>query len=186
MPETLFSLAEQIRRCTSCPLYKNRMLAVPGEGKVGAKLMLIGEAPGAEEDRIGLPFVGRSGKFLDVMLSQIGLGRGDVFVTGACKCRPPQNRVPTSKELVTCRELWLQKQISLVDASVVVLLGGSALWSVVSEKSIAKFHGKVIVKDGRKYFVTYHPSAGMRFPAVRKAMEKDFLKLKLMLNAIST
>lgn len=177
MPETLFSLAEQIRRCTACPLSKKRMLAVPGEGKVGSKLMFIGEAPGAQEDRLGLPFVGRSGKFLDVMLGKIGLNRSDVFITGACKCRPPQNRTPTSKELVTCRELWLQKQIELVNASVVVLLGSSALWSVLGEKEVKKWHGKVVVRDGRKYFVTYHPSAGMRFPAVRKLMEGDFLKL---------
>ncbi len=181
MSDTLFSLAEQIRRCTACPLYKGRLLAVPGEGKVGSRLMLIGEAPGAEEDRQGMPFVGRSGKFLDVMLSGIGLDRADVFVTGACKCRPPQNRVPTSKELVTCRELWLHKQIQLVDAGVVVLLGSSALWSVLGEREMMKWHGKVVVKDGRKYFVTYHPSAGMRFPAVRKLMVKDFLKLGKML-----
>ncbi len=185
MADTLFSLAEQIRRCTSCPLYKNRMLAVPGEGKVGSRLMLIGEAPGAEEDRVGLPFVGRSGKFLDVMLSGIGLNRNDVFVTGACKCRPPENRTSMSKELVTCRELWLKKQILLVDASVVVLLGSSALWSVLGVKEVKKWHGKLVVRDGRKYFVTYHPSAGMRFPAVRKLMEKDFENFGKMLNAIN-
>jgi len=181
MPNTLFSLAEQIRRCTACPLYKKRMLAVPGEGKVGSQLMLVGEAPGAEEDRLGLPFVGKSGKFLDVMLAAIGLSRGDVFVTGACKCRPPLNRTPTKKELVVCRELWLKKQIELVGASVVVLLGGSALWSVLGENEVKKWHGKVVVRDGKKYFVTYHPAAAMRFPAVRKAMVKDFEKLGDML-----
>ncbi len=183
MPDTLFSLAEQIRRCTACPLYKKRMLAVPGEGKVGSQLMLIGEAPGAEEDRMGLSFVGRSGKFLDVMLSRIGLNRADVFVTGACKCRPPENRVPTVSELVTCRELWLLKQIELVDAKFVVLLGGAALWSVLGEREVKKWHGKVVVREGRRYFVTYHPSAGMRFPSVRQLMERDFGKLGKMLGS---
>ncbi len=180
MADTLFSLAEGIRRCTACPLYKNRTLAVPGEGGVGARLMLIGEAPGAQEDRVGLPFVGRSGKFLDLMLQKIGLLRNEVFVTGACKCRPLDNRMPMHKELVMCRELWLNKQIELVSARVVVLLGGAALWSVLGEKDVKKWHGRVVVRDARMYFVTYHPAAGMRFPAIRKIMERDFEKLKKM------
>src|SRR3989338_5705960 len=110
MPDTLFSLAEEIRRCTSCPLYKNRMLAVPGEGGFAKRVMVVGEAPGAEEDRMGLPFVGRSGKFLDAMLLVAGLNRGDVFVTGACKCRPPKNRTPSTREITTCHDLWLGKK----------------------------------------------------------------------------
>ena len=190
MADTLFSLAEQIRRCTACPLYKNRTLAVPGEGKVGSRLMLIGEAPGAEEDRTGLPFVGRSGKFLDMMLSVAGLNRGDVFVTGACKCRPPKNRTPSTREITTCHDLWLVKQIDILKPELIVVLGGVALKSLLGDseyggEELKKLHGKLIAFNNLKYFVTYHPSAGMRFPLVRTMMKGDFEKLGRMLNAIT-
>src|SRR3989344_7674711 len=110
---TIFSLAEEIRRCTACPLYKNATLAVPGDGPKNAKIMLIGEAPGEEEDRQGLPFVGKSGKYLTTLLESIGVQREDVFITSSVKCRPPKNRVPVSHELKTCKENWLSKQITL-------------------------------------------------------------------------
>src|SRR3989344_9207196 len=89
MPETLFSLAEAVRRCTACPLWKGRTLAVPGEGPKDAKIMVIGEAPGEQEDREVLPFVGRSGKFLIKMFEEIGLNRSQLFITSSVKCRPP-------------------------------------------------------------------------------------------------
>ncbi|MBI2103190.1 uracil-DNA glycosylase [Candidatus Woesearchaeota archaeon] len=183
MPETLFSLAEQIRRCTACPLWKQRTLAVPGEGPKNAKLLFIGEAPGVEEDRQGLPFVGRSGKFLTEMLNQIGIDRKTVFITGSVKCHPPKNRVPKTKELAMCKELWLDKQVSLLKPKLIVLLGSVAIQSSLGEKKdLANVHGLVVEKEGLHYFLTYHPSAAMRFPAVRKLMEDDFKKLKRVLN----
>ena len=178
MPETLFSLAEDIRRCTKCPLWKGRLLAVPGEGGREARIMVIGEAPGAEEDRQGLPFVGRSGKYLTSLFDSIGLKREDVFITSCVKCRPPKNRVPVSYELKTCKENWLSQQITLLDPKLIILVGGVALSTVLGKKNLRELHGKVVREGGRKYFVTFHPAAALRFPRLREEMKKDFLALK--------
>lgn len=175
---TLFSLSEEIRRCTACPLYKSATLAVPGEGPKEAKIMLVGEAPGAEEDRQGLPFVGRSGKFLDKMLEVAGLDRRNVFVTNAVKHRPPKNRAPKSSEIKICTELWLDKQIEILKPKLIVVLGGIALKALIKETSVEKLHGKIIEENKQTYFVTFHPSAALRFPPTRKKMEDDFKKLK--------
>ncbi len=181
MPETLFSLAEQIRRCTECPLWKSRTLAVPGEGPSDAQIMFIGEAPGGEEDRQGLPFIGRSGRFLTEMLNKIGIDRKNVFITGAVKCHPLASRIPKKNEWETCKELWLDQQIEVLKPSLIVLLGSTAIQSSLCEKKdLAKVHGSLVVKGNQKYFLTYHPSAAMRFPAIKKLMDKDFVKLKKM------
>ena len=179
---TLFSLAEDIRRCTACPLYKNTTLAVPGDGPRDAKIMVVGEAPGEEEDRQGLPFVGRSGKFLDKMLGVAGLDRKKVFITNTVKHRPPQNRAPKAIEIKTCKELWLDKQIDLLKPRLIIVLGGVALKILTKEISVEELHGKVIEKDNLRYFVTFHPSAVLRYPENRKKMEDDFRKLKKMLH----
>jgi len=178
MKEELFKLAEGIRKCVACPLWKKRTLAVPGEGF--GKVMFIGESSGIEEDRLGRPFVGRSGKFLDEMLKAAGLRREKVFLTGAVKCHPPGNRNPTALELKTCRELWLEKQISIIKPKLIVVLGRIALKSLLGKRNVNELHGKVVEKDGLRYFITYHPAAGMRFPKVRELMIKDFEKLKLL------
>ncbi|PIN74057.1 uracil-DNA glycosylase [Candidatus Woesearchaeota archaeon CG10_big_fil_rev_8_21_14_0_10_45_16] len=176
MADTLFSLAEGIRKCTACPLWRSRTLAVPGEG--AGKIMVVAEAPGVEEDRTGKLFMGRSGKFLDEMLKMAGLDRKNIFLTGSVKCHPPQNRKPVSRELKTCKELWLDKQMSMVEPELIVVLGGVALKSLLNKSKVDDLHGKLI--DG-KYFVTYHPAAAMRFPSVRKKMEEDMTVLKRLL-----
>lgn len=177
----LFSLAESIRKCTSCLLWKSRTLAVPGEGPSKAKLIFVGEAPGEEEDRQGLPFVGLSGKFLDSIFQQFGIDRKKVFITGAVKCHPSKNRTPKSTELKTCRDLWLMRQIELIRPEIIVILGKSALSSLLGNKNLEKSHGKVFIKSQNKFFVTYHPSAARRFPEIKKKMLSDFEKLsKLM------
>ncbi|MBU0470327.1 MAG: uracil-DNA glycosylase [Nanoarchaeota archaeon] len=181
---TLFSLAEEIRRCTSCPLWKKRTLAVPGDGNSKTKIMFVGEAPGVEEDRQGLPFVGKSGKFLNEMLNLVDLNRKDLFITGAVKCRPENNRVPSAKELQTCKELWLDKQIGLIKPELIVILGNSALKSLLKKTKLSELHGKIIMGNNQKYFVTYHPAAGMRFPKIKEEMKKDFLKLKSFVNLL--
>jgi len=138
MDNLFFSLAEEIRKCTACPLWKSRTLAVPGEGIFNKqisdkqiKLFFIGEAPGEEENRQGLPFIGRSGKFLDEMLKIAGVERKDVFITGAVKCHPPKNRNPTAKELKICKELWLDNQINIIQPKLIVILGKVALKSLL-------------------------------------------------------
>ena len=175
---TLFFLAEEIRRCTACPLYKNATLAVPGEGQKDAKIMLVGEAPGEEEDRRGLPFAGRSGKVLDEMLALAGLDRKQVFITNTVKHRPQENRIPTAGEIKTCKGLWLDRQIEILKQKLIVILGAVALKTLVKEASLTKSHGKFLEKKGQKYFVTFHPSAALRYPSRKKKMEEDFRRLR--------
>lgn len=181
---TLFSLAEDIRKCTACPLWKGTTLAVPGDGPKNAKIMLVGEAPGEKEDREGLPFVGNSGKFLDKMLNLAGLERKEVFITNTVKHRPPQNRAPQTSEIKMCKELWLDKQIEILKPRLIIILGGVALKTLTRETSVEKLHGKVIKKNKQKYFVTFHPSAALRYPENRKKMEGDFKKLKTFLHKL--
>ncbi|MBR9683073.1 uracil-DNA glycosylase [Candidatus Woesearchaeota archaeon] len=186
--DSLFSLAEGIRKCVACPLWKGRTLAVPGDGDAKAKIMLVGEAPGAEEDRQGSPFVGRAGKFLDKMLAIADLDREKVFITNVIKCRPPENRDPKKEEVTACKK-WLEKQIAVIDPKLIVVLGRIALKRLLDKDKIGELRGKTVEKkyfsDGkfvsRKYFITYHPSAGLRSPEkFGGAIKKDFLKLKKM------
>lgn len=181
---SLFSLAEDIRKCTACPLWKGTTLAVPGEGSKDSKIMIVGEAPSAEEDRQGLPFVGRSGKYLDKMLELAGLDRKKVFITSTVKHRPPGNRMPKSSEIKVCKELWLDKQIEILKPRLIIVLGGVALKTLTKETSVEKVHGKILEREKQKYFVTYHPAAALRFPATRKKMEEDFKKLKKVVENI--
>lgn len=181
---TLFSLAEDIRRCTACPLYKKATLAVPGDGPKDTKIMIVGEAPGEEEDRQGSPFVGRSGKLLDKMLEVAGLDRKNVFITNIVKHRPPQNRAPKASEIKTCKELWLDKQIEILKPRLIVLLGGVALKTLTRETSVEKLHGKMLTKGGQRYFVTFHPSAALRFAETKEKMEENFRKLKKIVQRI--
>src|SRR5690242_6391800 len=109
----LDELAEQIRVCTKCPLLESRTLAVPGDGKYTSKVMIIGEAPGREEDESGHPFVGSAGRYLDHVLEGTGIDRGDFFITNTVKCRPPKNRTPQSNEVETCTSNYLFEQIEL-------------------------------------------------------------------------
>lgn len=181
---SLFSLAEEIRKCTACPLYKSATLAVPGEGPKDAKIMIVGEAPGEEEDRQGLPFVGRSGKVLDRMLEIAGIDMRKVFITNTVKHRPSNNRVPKASEIKTCKELWLDKQIEILKPALIIVLGGVALKTLVKKGSVEKLHGKITEKNKQKYFVTFHPSAALRFPDIEQKAEDDFRKLKSIIRSI--
>jgi DNA polymerase len=175
--EELYKLEEEIRRCTACSLWKKRTLTVPGEGSSGAKIMIVGEAPGAEEDRQGKPFIGRAGKLLDKLLEIARLKKENVFITNCVKCRPPGNRNPNAAELKACKN-WLDNQISVIKPKLIVVLGRVALKNLLSKEKIKDLHGKILLKDKQKYFVTYHPSAGIRFVKWKKELKKDFLKLR--------
>ena len=177
--KTIYDLAEEIRRCTACPLWKGRTLAVPGEGK--GKIMFVGGAPTVEEDRQGLPFVGKSGKFLDEMLEIAGLKREDVFFTGIVKCHPPENRRPSIEEVKTCKEKWLEKQIEVLKPKLVVILGRVALKGLLGQGNLKEIHGNVITEKGLKFFIAYHPAEGMRFPVIKKKMEIDFKKVRKLI-----
>jgi uracil-DNA glycosylase family 4 len=169
----LEELHEVIRRCSLCPLHKTRTNAVPGEGPVNSRVMFIGEAPGASEDESGRPFVGRSGEFLELMIKEIGLSRNSVFITSILKSRPPNNRTPTRAEINACRP-YLEKQIEIINPQIVVLLGGVAISSLIGSWKVSEAHGKFYETDDRKYFLTFHPAAALRFPKVRAAMREDF------------
>lgn len=157
-------LALRITTCTACPeLVAERHRVVVGQAPPGARLLLVGEAPGALEDQVGEPFVGRAGQLLDELLASVGLARGDVAVLNTIKCRPPANRPPKAAELSNCRG-WLHAQLALVDPAVVVSLGGTATgWFFGRASRLTQLRGRVHQVDGRRVLPTYHPSAALRF-----------------------
>ncbi|MEA2174600.1 MAG: uracil-DNA glycosylase [Blastocatellia bacterium] len=173
----LEELAAQIRVCTKCPLCESRTLAVPGDGKPNAKVMIIGEAPGREEDESGHPFVGSAGRYLDHVLEGTGLNRRDFFITNTVKCRPPKNRTPKSKEVLTCTSNYLFEQIELLDPKLIVLLGSVAAKRMLGVKSINDARGRVIVQDGRKYLVGYHPAVRFYREDLGEKVKEDFAHL---------
>lgn len=176
--QALASMAWGIQRCRKCPLHEQRRHAVPGEGPAGAAVMLVGEAPGAEEDRTGRPFQGDAGRFLDEALVEAGLARERLFVTSCVKCRPPHNRAPHAGELSTCTRAWLERQVARVDPGHVVALGRVAAQALVGEDlRLARDHGLRRGRDGRPHLVTYHPAAAMRFPDARHALREDLATL---------
>ena len=159
----LDALAEQMGSCTACPeLVATRTQVVPGVVPEGARLLLVGEAPGAQEDESGLPFVGRSGQLLDALLDEVGLRREDVAVLNTLKCRPPGNRAPTRAESRNCRG-WTERQLELTAPAVAVALGLSATRWFLGPTSLAAVRGRVHEAGAQRVLPTYHPSAAIRF-----------------------
>jgi len=172
--EELKLLEQKIKACELCRLHLSRKNAVPGEGSYGAQLMIIGEAPGEEEDKQGRPFVGRAGKVLDKMLERIGIKREEVFITNIVKCRPPENREPQDDEAKICMSNYLEKQISLISPMVILLLGNVAVRHILGVKSVSLVRGKLIEKDRRYYFATYHPAIVLYNPSKEEILASDF------------
>lgn len=172
-------LDQEIRTTEHCPLCPYRTNAVPGEGPIDARLFMIGEAPGEEEDKAGRPFVGRAGMFLNKALAEAGMNRESLFITNAVKCRPPKNRKPKPDELLACRP-FLDRQLELVQPEWICTLGAVST-NLFMEGSITKIHGRVYPIDykGRKYrlFPTFHPAAVFRVPVLKDEIRKDFKKL---------
>lgn len=159
----LASLAAAITGCTTCPeLTAGRTQVVPGVVPPGARLLLMGEAPGAQEDATGLPFVGRSGQLLDELLAEVGLGRDRVAILNTVKCRPPGNRPPTRGESAACRG-WTQRQLALAAPTVTVALGLSAARWFLGQTSLAAVRGRLHDIDGLRVLPSYHPSAALRW-----------------------
>jgi uracil-DNA glycosylase family 4 len=168
----------EISKCTSCELYKTRTNPVPGEGNLSSRVMLVGEGPGANEDKLGKPFVGDAGKILNGLLSSIGLTREDVFIGNTVKCRPPHNRTPHSTEIDACRP-FLVSQIALIAPKIIVILGNAALISLLGiGYSISKVRGNLINVDGILFFPTFHPAAALYRREVLEIIQADFLKLQ--------
>ena len=156
-------LNEQIRNCRKCRLWQNAKNAVPGEGPLDAKVMLVGQNPGLEEDKTGRSFVGRAGKFLNKVLAENGFNRDGMFVTNIVKHTSPKNRKPLPDEIAACAP-YLLAQVKTIKPKLVVLMGTIA-WQAPRV-------------EGVEYVETYHPSAAMRFTKMRKRFKEDFRALK--------
>jgi len=170
-------LANRVRQCRECPLWKTRIKAVPGEGSVNTNIIFIGEAPGREEDKTGRPFCGRAGKLLDKLLADNKIKREKVFITSVIKCRPPKNRKPKPGELKSCRHWW-QKQIEIVNPQKIVILGRTAFDEIIGLRELKDCRGRWLKINNRFYLPFYHPAAALRSPKkVRKILEKDFKKV---------
>jgi uracil-DNA glycosylase len=179
--ERLVDLYREASTCTLCPLAEARTNVVFGNGNADADLMFVGEAPGAEEDRQGLPFVGRAGGLLDELLGGIGLTRDDVFVANVLKCRPPGNRDPQPTEIDTCRP-YLEQQIELIEPRVIGTLGNFATKLLTqSNVGITRVRGtpQVHTLGGLTLFVMplLHPAAALRTPSLVETLREDFAKL---------
>ena len=181
----LEALANEIRACELCPLSSARNRAVPGVGRVDADIMFIGEAPGYHEDQQGLPFVGASGKYLSELLGQIGLSRSDVFITNVVKCRPPGNRDPNPTEIDTCQPTYLQKQISIIQPTIIATLGRFSMALFFPKNArISKIHGQPLRTEGRIYYPLFHPAAVLRNPNLRPVMEDDFKRMLKLIEEV--
>lgn len=160
--ELLAEIAAEIRSCISCPLHQNRINAVPGEGPVGAPVAFIGEAPGADEDRQGRPFVGRSGQLLRKTIRESGWTEDEVFIGNVLKCRPPDNRDPQETEVAACRH-YLYAQLALIQPRLIVTLGRHSMYLLIDPKlKITQVRGQHIRKSGLLFLPTFHPSAVLR------------------------
>lgn len=171
----LNKIAKEIERCRVCKVGKSGK-AVPGEGNPDADIVFIGEAPGRQEAKTGRPFIGRSGQLLRKLISEAGLKEEDVFITSPVKYLPDRG-TPTPKDIAHGR-IHLIKQLDVIEPKIIVLLGAVATLGVLEERlPINKRHGEIIERDGKKYFVTFHPAAALRFPPIKKLLLSDFKKL---------
>jgi uracil-DNA glycosylase family 4 len=173
----LEDLAARIRVCTQCPLCESRTLAVPGEGKPNAAVMIIGEGPGSSEDKTGRPFVGNAGRYLDHVLEGTEFDRSDFFITNIVKCRPPSNRTPKANEIETCTSLYLNKQIEQINPRLVLLLGSVAVKKMLGAKNVEQARGKIVERDGRKYLASYHPAVRFYREDLAQKIKVDFALL---------
>ena len=174
--DSLEKIATEVIGCPLCKLSRSRKNAVPGEGQLSAKLMFIGEAPGKNEDDRGKPFVGAAGRILNEALEKAGIQRSLVFITNVVKCRPPDNRIPEDDERIACRP-YLDRQISLIAPQIICILGATAYSSILGGKSITANRGKIVKKNGQKYFVTIHPAAAIYNRDLRSVLQNDLFKL---------
>ena len=179
METSLEALEAQWQSCQNCPLGKTRTNLVFGVGAPNAKVMFVGEGPGAQEDAQGLPFVGQSGRLLDKYLNLIDLDRSkNIYIGNMVKCRPPQNRDPKPEETEACLP-WLRKQVKLLHPQIIVCLGRIAAQRLISpDFRVTRQHGDFIEKGGILFMGTFHPAALLRNPAQKADALEDFQKLR--------
>jgi len=172
----LTELCRQMASCHACGLAQQRTQVVPGEGADNAEVVFIGEAPGYHEDRLGRPFVGPAGAFLDELLAHAGMSRQGVYIANVVKCRPPANRDPLPGEILACKP-WLDRQIEMIGPRVVVTLGRFSLARFVPNESISKVHGKARQVGDLICFPMYHPAAALHQGSLRRTLEEDMQRL---------
>ena len=182
-PEAWERLAAEVRACTLCGLHKTRTQTVFGVGRRDADLLVIGEAPGADEDRQGEPFVGRAGQLLNAMLRAIGLPRSEVYIANILKCRPPGNRDPQPEEASLCTP-YLSRQIALVNPRAILAVGRiSAQWLLQTDTPIGRLRGRVFHygEAGTPLVVTYHPAYLLRSPLQKATAWTDLCLVRELL-----
>ena len=178
----LDAIAAEVRACTACRLHVGRTNAVPGEGDPMTEVVLVGEGPGVNEDRLGRPFVGRAGDLLVRLLASIGWQRGDVFITNVVKCRPPDNRDPEPDEVAACAP-YLRRQLEVLDPALVVTLGRHSMGRFMPGTTISRAHGTAAPVDpatgaaNARVFAMYHPAAALRAAAVEAASFEDAARI---------
>jgi uracil-DNA glycosylase family 4 len=184
--ETLEDIWKDIGECMRCPLCQSRTRIVNSEGNRQARLMFIGEAPGADEDASGRPFVGRAGQLLNKIIEAIGLKREDIMIGNVNRCRPPQNRTPTPSEAATCKP-FLLREIDVIRPDVIVVLGNTAMKNLLNSKEgITKLRGQFQDYRGIKVMPTFHPAYLLRDPSKKREAWEDMKKVRDYLNTVTS
>jgi len=183
--ELLKAVYEEARGCVRCPLHQTRTNVVFGSGNANADLMFIGEAPGANEDLQGLPFVGQAGKLLDKLLGEIGMQRSDVFIANTLKCRPPDNRDPQPNEIAACED-YLFRQVALIEPTVICTLGNFSTKLLRGDSTgISRLHGqaeeRIIGTRAVRLYPLYHPAAALYTPSMLETLRGDFQRIPELL-----
>lgn len=175
----LATLEENCRACNRCTLREGCQQVVFGGGHPRARLMLVGEGPGADEDRLGIPFVGAAGKLLSRILEAAGLNREELYITNVVKCRPPRNRLPDAAEVAACLP-HLKEQIHLIDPPLVICLGALATRTLIDSKNtLTRLRGRWYEIEGRRYMPTFHPAALLRDSSKKRPVWEDFKEIAL-------
>jgi uracil-DNA glycosylase len=183
--QLLKAVYEEARQCVRCPLHQTRTTVVFGAGNADADLMFIGEAPGANEDRLGLPFVGQAGKLLDKLLAEIGMERGDVFIANTLMCRPPDNRDPHPNEIESCQG-YLYRKVELIQPIVICTLGNFSTKLLRADTTgISRLHGReevrVLGTRAVRLYPLYHPAAALYTPSMLETLRSDFHRIPQLL-----
>ncbi len=183
--ERMQKIEEDIKRCRKCRLCELAHNAVPGEGNINTEIVFVGEAPGEKEDLQGRPFIGRAGKLLDQMLSNLNIERKDIWIGNIIKHRPPENRDPLPDEIATCSP-YLTSQLDIINPKLVVTLGRFAMNYFYPQGKISLDHGRLISLDKYKLFPMYHPAAALRNPTMAKSFKEDFSTLPTVLQKVKS
>jgi len=171
----LLEIRKEVENCRKCPLYKKRKKVVFGDGNPDSKLMVIGEAPGKEEDETGIPFVGRAGRLLRKLLKDTGLE--EFYITNVVKCRPPHNRTPLKKEIEACVP-FLERQIALLKPSIILTLGNTAFKAVTGENhKLTDVRGKILKISQKVICPSFHPSFALRNKRAKESLTEDIKSL---------